>query len=1173
MNRLCHLILGLLLLLPSTMKSGVKDLVINEIMVSNIDRFVDPSWNYGGWVEFYNPGAAPCNLLGLWISDDPENLKKVHITQSTQVYGRSYKNLWFEHHDKYCPSQMNMKLNLEGGTIYLSDSRGNVILSQSYPAAVPRTSWARLSENADEWGYCDRPTPQASNENMIVCQTRLPAPEPSAESCIFSKNFSVNIPIPTGATLRYTTNGSTPTLVNGSTSTSGVFVVSNTITYRFAFFQDGFMSSPVIGRTYLKKDKDFSLPIMCVATHPDNLYSDRMGIFVQGSSGRPGRGQSGKCNWNMDWDRPVSFEFLDEEGHSLVNQEAEIAMYGGWSRSYTPHHFKIHAAKEFEGKNSLDYSFFRDKPFNRYKTIQTRNGGGSSGRILDAFLQKLALTSGLDIDAQDYQPVAHYINGVYKGVINMREPTNKHFVYANYGLDEDEIDQFEMDADSGYVQKCGTRDAFLRWYNLSKNAANESVYKQIEQLVDIDEYCNYMAVEFYLGNWDWPQNNLKGWRPVGEGGKFRYVLFDLDGAFGLSTPFSSFESKKIYTHNPLYGEAVSAWTKEIENVPIFVNMLQNARFRRHFIDAFCIVAGSVYEPQRCSKLIQEWADYVYPMQILNDNGYGRNESPMSAASSLKSNLNSRAGAMYSQLKGYAPMKLSSVKAQKLKLSSNLPQARLTLNGQTIPTGYFDGQVFAPVSLEALAPEGYQFDGWMLAGSSSSSALIPYGDSWTYYDQGSLDGRQWKILGYSPSAWKTGPAPLGYGAAAGGYKTTIDYGGDSNNKYTCYYFRRNVTLAENPTEEEYFTLDYQVDDGFVLYVNGTEAARYNMPSGNVSFSSVAETYAPTDPIEGSVQIDASLFHKGINVIAVEVHNNSTTSSDIYWNAALYRTSPDDVSAEYLGTKPVFSLPSDASIDLIAHFSKSSNSGSLCPVVINEVSAANSVFQNDYYKKADWIELYNQTSQDINLEGMYLSDNLKKPQKYSISSEGSQASTVLPAHGYRIVWCDKQAPKSQLHAPFKLENNDSAYVVLSAADLSWADTLVYCLHNGGESVARFPDGAAQLYRTTRPTPQARNQRTMYSTLWDEPRIDIEDGIGSVHDGELALCYNDGAISLHGTPGCHAALSLYTLGGVQVFRCDVHLPDGRATVPLSLLQRGVYVARMQDDEGNTCSMKLKY
>jgi hypothetical protein len=89
-----------------------------------------------------------------------------------------------------------------------------------------------------------------------------------------------------------------------------------------------------------------------------------------------------------------------------------------------------------------------------------------------------------------------------------------------------------------------------------------------------------------------------------------------------------------------------------------------------------------------------------------------------------------------------------------------------------------------------------------------------------------------------------------------------------------------------------------------------------------------------------------------------------------------------------------------------------------VVINEVSAGNSVFVNEYYKKNDWVELYNLTSEDIDLEGMYLSDDNKDPMKYRITDGGTETSTIIPANGYKVIWCDKLETISQLHASFKL-----------------------------------------------------------------------------------------------------------------------------------------------------------
>ena len=1148
-------------------------LSFNEIMVANIDCFVDPSWNYGAWAEVYNASNAPCNLRGYWVSDDEENLKKVHLTQSIFVPAHGFKNLWFDHHDKYCPSQIALKLDTEGGTLYLSDPWGKVVAFLKYPSAMPRASWARLnsSEYQEEWGYCNVPTPEADNGMVVPCTERVEAPVVSPASTFFTGSLAIRVTKPTGTQLRYTTDGTTPTLTNGQTSLTGSFAISRTTVFRFALFRDGQLSSPVVTRSYLKKDNEISLPVISVVTDPDNLYSDELGIFVRGVNGRAGRGQSGACNWNMDWDRPTNFEYLTKEGLSVVNQEADILRCGGWNRAHAPYGFKIHAAKVYEGKNYLDATFFRTKPYNRYKTLQMRNGGNDrGGRVTDAFIQKLIQSSGLGVDVQDYEPVAHYINGVYKGVINMREPTNKHYVQANYGLDEDEIDLFEMNCDSGYVQKCGTMDAYDRLYELSKHADDESVYEEIKCLLDIDEFCNYNAVELYLCNWDWPQNNLKGWRPSEEGGRFRFILFDTERAFEVSNPFQTISDKRMYTFDPLYGEAVRAWTAEIKYITIFQNLLQNETFRRHFIDTFCMVAGSVFEESRCRRLIEEWVDYVEPMQVLSDNGYGMNVSPRSSANSLLSRLSSHAPSMISVLKSYPSMKLNNVRPRHVSLSSNISSASLRMNDQVIPTGKFDGQVFPPVTLKAEAPAGYVFDGWKAENAANS--LIKWGDTWTYYDQGNLDGAPWTALGYGTSNWKSGQAPLGYGSAGTGYATKVDYGNNAQSKHTTYYFRRNIKLSEAPSANDVFRLDYNVDDGFVMYVNEKEVARYNMPSGEVSFSTLASTYALTDPTAGSMELSGSSFKKGINTIAIEVHNSSGDSSDIYWDAQLTYQKENEPTSSYLSTENTLMIP-DEDIVLTAHFSKQTDLSSLCPVVINEVSAGNSIYVNEYSKKGDWIELYNNTDRELDVAGMYLSDELDNPCKYVLSSEGTSVSTLLPPHGHKIIWCDKQDVVSQLHAPFKLSNENGALVMLTAADESWADTLVYCAHDGTSTVGRYPDGTDSLYVMSRPSIGVSNCMTMYTRSYDAPSVidGINDLPQSSRQGDMSLSYGQDVLHVKGNHLVGARLDVYTMDGVLCMSAMLGQSSGTEHVSVSCLRSGRYVACLTMTSGEKCTIKF--
>ena len=146
----------------------------------------------------------------------------------------------------------------------------------------------------------------------------------------------------------------------------------------------------------------------------------------------------------------------------------------------------------------------------------------------------------------------------------------------------------------------------------------------------------------------------------------------------------------------------------------------------------------------------------------------------------------------------------------------------------------------------------------------------------------------------------------------------------------------------------------------------------------------------------------------------------------------------------------------------------------PVRINEVSASNKVFINDSFKKHDWVELYNVTSSEIDVSGMFLSDNLSQPEKYTIP-EGS----IIPANGYLVIWCDKESGV-QLHAPLRLDNNDENVIMLTASDYSWTDTLIYKNHTGYQSVGLYPDGGNTSYVMNRPSIGKTNSLNSYDQI---------------------------------------------------------------------------------------------
>jgi hypothetical protein len=179
--------------------------------------------------------------------------------------------------------------------------------------------------------------------------------------------------------------------------------------------------------------------------------------------------------------------------------------------------------------------------------------------------------------------------------------------------------------------------------------------------------------------------------------------------------------------------------------------------------------------------------------------------------------------------------------------------------------------------------------------NTTRALIARGATWRYLDNGTDQGTAWRQLDYSDQSWATGPAELGYGD--GDEATVVSFGPDAVNKYITTYFRRHLQI-DDPSTLSGVQLGIVFDDGIVVYVNGQEAVRRNLPAGDIQFNMLASAAIEDTFIFEPVAIDASLLRSGDNVVAVEIHQNHTTSSDISFDLELVAMSSEQLPAGVL-----------------------------------------------------------------------------------------------------------------------------------------------------------------------------------------------------------------------------------------------------------------------------------
>ncbi len=170
-------------------------------------------------------------------------------------------------------------------------------------------------------------------------------------------------------------------------------------------------------------------------------------------------------------------------------------------------------------------------------------------------------------------------------------------------------------------------------------------------------------------------------------------------------------------------------------------------------------------------------------------------------------------------------------------------------------------------------------------------LVSKGSTWKYLDDGSNLGNAWQQPNFDDSGWNSGAGQLGYGD--GDEATVLNFGGDGNNKYVTTYFRHSFNVA-NAIQVPNVNLHLLKDDGAIVYLNGTEVHRTNMPTGVVDYLTLAAGVVGNENIYEVVSLPQGALVNGTNIITVEIHQASVTSSDISFDLQLSAIGESDIT---------------------------------------------------------------------------------------------------------------------------------------------------------------------------------------------------------------------------------------------------------------------------------------
>jgi hypothetical protein len=314
-----------------------------------------------------------------------------------------------------------------------------------------------------------------------------------------------------------------------------------------------------------------------------------------------------------------------------------------------------------------------------------------------------------------------------------------------------------------------------------------------------------------------------------------------------------------------------------------------------------------------------------------------------------------------------------------------------------------------------------------SGNSGTYSVMPYSQAWRYDQTSNLDGANWMAPNYNDSGWLSGQGVLASAATiAEPVRTFLVM---TSGRYT-YYFRSTFVIS-NLASMSSLLLSHYIDDGAVVYLNGQEAYRYNLPSGAVTFTTQAPNLSGPPGELGPFPLPLTNVFVGTNSIAIELHQSSNTTGDLFMGAKL---------------------------DALT------NTAASAGLVINEILANNSNVEEPDGSTPDWIEIYNPSVSAVDLVGARLTDNIAEP-GWTFPS-----GSIVPGKGYYRVFFSSGAPVSATNTGFGLSDaGDSVYLFASGGGL--LDSITFGLQAVDFSIGRITPSGTN-WTLNIPTPGATN-----------------------------------------------------------------------------------------------------
>ncbi len=676
-----------IILLIATVTFIYSQPILNEIVSDNIDSWVINEAS-PDWIEIYNGESVDINLGGYHLSDDESNLLK-WVFPDVTIQANSYFLVIADSKDtvdNYVHS--NFKISSNGEKIVLSTPLGEPISLVTVPKLDSDISY---SFSGNSWIHTT-PTPLSQNEeNELLI---LSEPTFNLSTGVYSQPLVLEVTHDdSDVTLEYYLND----LGSNINTTELSLSIESTIALCVTASKPGFRNSDMVCNTYAV-GVDHDHPILSLIADDSALFDEEVGLFELGLNADPNWPFWGANFWS-DSDTEVHFQYFNSSSNDLFNGHADLEMHGGReSRTNPQKTFRLLAKKKYD-QEYFNHNFFPLKPdVSMFKRLVVRNASGdfNAGHCRDGFLQNFLAESGLDLDANAYQPIAVYINGRYYGLMGLREKMDKYYPMSNYNLSDIDLIEEELILIEGDTLAFKNHYKYIRENDLS----NSNNFTEGASYFDTKNLTDYFLSQICNNNTAWPQNNIKYWRAQNDESKWRYLLFDMDNALG-----------RYAWSAPEVNTLLSKMT-ELKGGNIFINtmysFLENQQFKDYLINRHQDLYNTVWHPDNftnsfdsfISSIEKEMESHLIKWPTTDIETWRDVE-----LEKIRSFINERPSYSMQYFEEYFNLNGT----YNLTITSNLPEAgRITLNSLNDIPMEFNGIYFKEVPIRIISESNPNF---------------------------------------------------------------------------------------------------------------------------------------------------------------------------------------------------------------------------------------------------------------------------------------------------------------------------------------------------------------------------------------------------------------------------------------------------------------------------------